>query len=77
MTPQEFAANPCWRDSYFVDVFADDGKLIGTAELPAGVEIDPLPFVHRNVLFMHYRPIGDATDTSYVTLLRFDPNGDE
>ena len=40
----EFRNNPCWRDSYFFDVFETTGRFLGSVQAPDGIRTYPEPF---------------------------------
>lgn len=46
----EFSTNPCWRDSFFFDVFDEDGRFLGDVEIPEGFQRSPVPFIEDDLV---------------------------
>jgi len=44
-TPQEFSAEPCWRERSTFDVFGPDGRYLGAIEVPPDMNLYPPPYV--------------------------------
>ncbi len=49
-TSEEFAAYPCWRDRRVVDIFGDDGRLLGSFEPPADMRFSPRPYIDGDLV---------------------------
>ena len=56
--PREFNTRPCWRDSYELGVFDEDGKYLGSVEVPEvfynrrSEVLDPAPFMRGNTVLV-------------------------
>ncbi len=49
-TSEEFAAYPCWRDRRVVDIFGNDGRLLGSFEPPEDMRFSPRPHIHGDLI---------------------------
>ncbi|MFC1559107.1 6-bladed beta-propeller [Gemmatimonadota bacterium] len=46
----DFRSNPCWLETWFVDVFDNDGRFLGEVDLPEGFLTYPEPFIQGSTV---------------------------
>ena len=62
-----FALNPCWKESYFFDVFDMNGRYLGRVDVPDQLLPRPVPFIDGD-LFLGL--VEDEDGTPYVKRYR-------
>lgn len=74
-TPAEYNRNPCWRDTYFADVFDPEGRFLGEVTLPEPfLRETPFPFLPRPYIKgdVVIATVDDENDTAMVKRYRLE-----
>lgn len=52
--PGSPVGTPCWRETTTWDVFDEEGRFLGDAELPEGTQMFPPPYVRGDLFLAAY-----------------------
>ncbi len=64
--PEDSFGAPCWRETTTWEVFDDEGRFLGGAELPEGLQASPQPYVRGDLFIaVHMDDLGTVTVKRY------------
>jgi hypothetical protein len=63
----DFYSNPCWQETYIMDVFDIEGRFLGAVDIPEGFQSYPEPYIHGDMVLA---VIEDDEGVEYVKRFR-------